>query len=174
MSEVSAHEISKKVGDDSAITDDLNGLGGWLILVGLGVVLSPMVLIFGLVKTYSGVFASGAWSLLTTPSSSLYNPLWKPIVLGELLANIAMIIASIMMITLFFSKKRLFPKLFVGFVLFGLTFILVDAAAVSLLRPDQPMLDAATIGRFARSSVQAMIWVPYMFVSKRVRSTFVN
>lgn len=155
-------------------TEDLQGLGGWLALVGLGVVISPLLIIINMVRLFSGVFTSGAWPLLITPGTSVYSPLWKPIILSELLANFAMAMVAIFVMVLFFSKKKLFPKLYVGLVVFTLVFILVDAAAATLVLPDQPMLDTDTIQRFLRSAARAVIWVPYMFLSKRVRATFVN
>ena len=154
--------------------EPVRGLAGWLILVGLGLVLSPIIITFRLVDLYSGVFGSGAWPLLTTPGAVAYNPYWKSLVLGELLANFTLAMASIILMVLFFRRKRQFPMLYVGFVLCGLLFLVVDAFALGLVMPQQPAFDADTVQNLVRPTLHALIWIPYMFVSRRVRATFVN
>jgi Protein of unknown function (DUF2569) len=52
------------------------GLGGWLILVGLGIIISPLRIISQVFPVYSEIISSGSWTTLTTPGSDAYNPLW--------------------------------------------------------------------------------------------------
>lgn len=39
---------------------------------------------------------------------------------------------------------------------------------------DEAMFDPATLKEFARTLIAAVIWVPYMLISKRVKLTFVE
>lgn len=153
---------------------DLEGLGGWLILVGLGIVISPLRIIILLFPTYSEIFSNGSWEVLTTPGTEAYNPLWVPIIIGEISINAALVIAWMFIAFLFFSKKRIFSKWYIGILLFTLAFILVDALAVKSVVPNMPVFDPDTMKEFGRSLVVTLIWVPYMLVSKRVKATFVN
>ncbi|HET7306614.1 MAG TPA: DUF2569 domain-containing protein [Gammaproteobacteria bacterium] len=75
---------------------------------------------------------------------------------------------------LFFSKKKFFPRLYIGLLLFTLAFILVDAAAVTAVFPKILMFGPDTVQQFLRSLVAAGIWIPYVRRSKRVKATFVR
>lgn len=153
---------------------NLNGLRGWLILVGLGIVISPIKIIIQNLSLYPEMFSSGAFAALTTPGTKAYNPLWAPILLTELTINSGLFIASIFVAFLFFSKKKLFPKWYIGILLFNLIFVLLDALAVKLVLPQEPIFDAVTAKEFIRTLIASMIWVPYMLVSKRVKATFIK
>ncbi len=155
-------------------TRNLEGLGGWLILVGLGVVLSPVRIIVQVFPIFSTVFSDGTWEALTVPGSAVYNPLWAPILLGELAVNVGSVVVWVFIAFLFFSKKSAFPKWFIGMILFTLCFIVVDAISLKSVLPNEPVFDADTLREVTRTAIATLIWVPYMLVSKRVKATFVN
>ena len=75
---------------------------------------------------------------------------------------------------LFFSKKKLFPKLYIGMLLFSLVFIVLDALAIKMVMPSEPVFDPDTLKELLRTVVASAIWIPYMLVSKRVKATFIN
>jgi branched-subunit amino acid transport protein len=120
------------------------------------------------------MFSNGSWAVLTTPGTEAYNPLWAPILFGEMAINGGLVLAWIFIAFLFFSKKKVFPKWYIGILLFTLSFILVDALVVKSVLPDESVFDAETTKEFGRSLVVTLIWVPYMLVSKRVKATFVK
>jgi Protein of unknown function (DUF2569) len=172
----SASKTLKSIRSVDEMTKDqnLNGLRSWLILVGLGVVISPIKMIIQDFSLYSEMFSSGAFATLTTPGTKAYNPLWSPILFTELTINSGLFVASIFVAFLFFSKKKLFPKWYISVLLFSLIFILIDALAVKLVLPKEPVFDAVTAKEFIRTLISSMIWVPYMLVSKRVKATFIK
>jgi hypothetical protein len=100
----------------------LKGLSGWLILVGIGVVLNPIRLLFSLIPAYKPIFADGVWEALTTPGSAVYTPYFGALFIGEFIFNTLMFAACIYLIYLFFSKHYLFPKVFIGIALVSLIF----------------------------------------------------
>ncbi len=63
------------------------GLGGWLILVGIGVVLSPIRLLISSAITYFPIFSDGTWQAVTTVGSEFYHPFWGPLLLSEIIFN---------------------------------------------------------------------------------------
>jgi hypothetical protein len=150
------------------------GLGGWLILVGLGIIISPLYIIAQLFPLYSNIFSNGSWDALTTPGTETYNPLWAPILCGEIVINGVLVFVWIFIAFLFFSKKRIFPKWYIGILLFTLLFFVVDAFAVKSVLPNEPVFDPETTKEFSRSLIATLIWVPYMLISKRVKATFVK
>lgn len=154
--------------------NELEGISGWLILVAIGVVLSPFVLSFSYIPIYIPIFQDGTWEALTSIDSQAYHPWWGPLLIGEIAFNTAKVLASFYLIYLFFTKHYLFPKLYAAIILVTLVFIPLDAWAVTQILPEEPMFDPATTNEFVRTLVPALIWVPYMFISKRVKATFVN
>ena len=149
------------------------GLGGWLVLVAIGLVLSSLRLLALLGQVFVPIFRDGTWAILTTPGSQAYHPLWAPLLVFELVGNIGFIAAQLWLLVLFFRRSKSFPKLYVWAALLNLPFILVDAWLGSFVLTEEPMIDPDTAKEIARSVATIAIWVPYMRVSRRVRNTFV-
>lgn len=149
-------------------------LGGWLILVGIGVVLSPIYLLITSSTAYFPIFGDGTWEAVTTVSSEFYHPLWGPLLLGEIIFNFGKAAVLIFMIYLFFSKDYLFPIFYVGVVLASLLFIPLDALLVKIILPNEPMFDLETIANFITTLISGLIWIPYLLFSKRAKSTFIK
>jgi hypothetical protein len=152
--------------------ENLDGLGGWLILIGLGIITSPLRIIAMAFPIYYEIFSNGSWEVLTTPGTETYNSLFGLIIIGEILINGALVVAWLFIAFLFFTKKIAFPKWYIGILLFTLAFILLDALTIKLVFPNEPVLDPETLKEFGRSLIVVLIWVPYMLVSKRVKATF--
>ncbi|HEB58023.1 MAG TPA: DUF2569 domain-containing protein [Gammaproteobacteria bacterium] len=152
--------------------NELEGIGGWLILVAIGVVFTPIRIAKFLLETYPPIFREGAWDALTTPGNDAYHPLLATIIGAEMVLNLLLLAASGILLALFFSRKAAFPKWYIGIAVFSLVFIALDAMAIKLVLPDEPMFDPETASELIRSLVTVVIWVPYMLVSKRVKATF--
>lgn len=153
---------------------NLAGLGGWLILIGLGIVISPLKIMAQLFSTYTEIFSNASWKVLITPGTEVYNPLLGTILIGELLINVSLILAWIFIAILFFSEKKSFPKYYISILLFTLLFIVIDALAIKLIMPDEPIFDAETTKDFGRVLIFSLIFIPYMLLSKRVKATFIK
>ena len=154
--------------------NELKGLSGWLILVGIGVVVSPFRLAYEFGPLFYSIFTDGTFEILTTKGSEAYHQLWGPLLVFEAVFNSVMVLASLYLIYLFFSKHYLFPKVYIAIVICSLVFIPLAAWIVSFVITDKPMFDPATTTEFARTLISTVIWVPYMLVSKRVKATFVE
>lgn len=154
--------------------NELNGLGGWLILVGIRIVIAPIRMLATLIPTYIPIFQKGTWKALTTVGSDSYTPYFGSLIIGEIAFNAVLMAASIYLIYLFFSKHYFFPKLFIGIVASSLAFILTDAWIATFIFPGEPIFDPDTTKEFTRSLIYCLVWIPYMLISKRVRATFVK
>lgn len=154
--------------------NELKGLGGWLILVGIGVVIAPIKLLVTYIPLYKPLFEDGTWEALTSVSSPTYNALWGPLLVGEGAYNSLMAAASIYLVYLFFTKHYLFPKLYIAIVAASLVFIPLDAWLITKILPAEPMFDPETAKEFMSVLIVGLIWVPYMCISRRVKATFVE
>jgi hypothetical protein len=153
---------------------ELEGLGGWLLLVGLALVLSPIVVMVTAMLPLATLFTNGSWELLTTPGAEAYHPLFKPILIGEMLINGALVLAYMAAVLLFLGKRALFPKVYIGLLLLPLVLIPLDSYLLTFAMPDEPVFDPETTKALGRSVVAAGIWIPYMLNSERVKATFVR
>ncbi|MDS7693334.1 DUF2569 domain-containing protein [Acinetobacter soli] len=157
--------------------DDINklkGLGGWLTLVGFGLIVSPIRLIVTGYQTYYPIFSEGIFNLLTSVDSVYYHPLWKYYILGEITVNTIFVLTSFVLLYLFFTKHYLFPKVFISLCIAMIIFILIDASLIKLILPNEEIFDSDTASELMRSIFYGMIWIPYMMFSKRVKVNFVE
>ena len=149
-----------------------SGLGGWLILVGFGVVLSPLMVLSQL-STFVTLFKDGSYALLSTPGGAGYTPFFSSLLWIEIILNALIFFASFYLIFLFFSKKKLFPKFYIWLLVGSLVFVVLDAW-LAMLVFNFESLDPTVVKDIVRPLVATIIWVPYMLKSKRVKATFVE
>jgi hypothetical protein len=148
------------------------GLGGWLILVCIGLFVGPFRVLALLVETYLPIFQDGTWEFVTTPGTDAYHPLFGPLLLFEVLWNVALVGAAVTLLFLFFKRSQKFPKFYIVVAVAQLLFLIIDTWLASSLLVDEPVLDPETIQAFSQQLVTVLVWVPYMRVSKRVKNTF--
>lgn len=149
----------------------LQGIGGWLILPAIGVVVLPVRLLADMVQLVPS-YAVDTWSALTTVGSESYHAMWAPLLLFELAANLAYLVATVLLLVMFVQKRRGAPRLYIGVLVFGVALQLADA----LLGQAIPAVELAPKEwkELTRAVTAALIWGSYFAVSKRVRATFVN
>lgn len=148
------------------------GLGGWLILVCIGMFLSTLQLIVQFFNTYLPIFTNGSWRYLTDSSSPDYNALIPPAIIIEMLINTGLAITTIVLIVLFFQKSKLFPKLYIGVRIFVPIFLLVDSIAINAIMKEATLLSGEQVKELFYTIIPAAIWIPYMIKSRRVKATF--
>ena len=152
----------------------LSGLGGWLILVAIGVVMSPLQMLATLLQTYVPFFQGGTWEALTTPGSEQYHALWAPLIIFEFIGNLGLFVACVVLLFLFFKKSRFFPRTYIAIALVNLCYLVLDAWFVSFVLTSESMFDPDTTREIVRSLVTTAVWGTYMLISDRVRNTFVE
>jgi len=153
--------------------DGPKGIGGWLILQALGLILTPFVIGYQL---YRGLplLAPETWNSLTNSSSPAYHPLWAPFILIELAANLALLAYTLGLIWLFFKKSKRVPTLFIAWLLLLIGVQLVDFLLAGRIPAiaSSDTFNRESIRDLIRSLVHAAIWIPYWIRSRRVRNTF--
>lgn len=151
----------------------LKGLGGWLILVGIGLVLTPIIYLVQ-------IWIYQLQPLIDYGQFFVLFPALKTMLICELLVNLALFVFSLHVLALFFKMHHLFPQRFIIFYIAGIVVILLDFWAVdAFLSP--VFFHAAFDGGIAREFLRELlppfisgaIWIPYMLMSRRVKMTFV-
>jgi hypothetical protein len=150
----------------------LVGLGGWLIFIGLGLLIGGLRLLMDVNETYSSLFKSPASADLITPGSPTFNSPVYYFIYSEVIMYVLLALFSFLLLVLFFNKKRIFPTLYVVFLIGIPVLMAVDVIVASILFPSEQFLDSETIGMLIGSVIAASIWIAYMRRSRRVKLTF--
>ena len=112
--------------------------------------------------------------LLTTYGSEIYSPLWGAIIIGELVGNLLFAFLGIYLAYLFFTKRSVFTKWYLGLAITSTAFILIDAYLVSIVLPEMEVFDSETIQEVVRSLFTLCVWSPYLLFSQRSKNTFIK
>lgn len=146
-------------------------IGGWLILPAVGLVLSPLVLLFQIFRLLS-VQGTPEWDARTTPGTAQYVEGLAGFATVEIFMN-GLLLAFVLYVAYnFFSKKKKTPALMITFLVLSLVVAVVDASISASLLGDAAG-DKAFVG-LGRQVVPKAIWLLYFLRSKRVKGTFVN
>ena len=146
------------------MSENLNGLKGWLILVAIILCLGPPGIIYSTV-TYV-MEMSAEWQF--------FDGSFKYLIVVTCIINIILAFVSIYLIYLFFKKMRNFKICFIIYL--GLSVILTILLTIWLiiLVPTIFSLEILDSAEIFGSMIPAFIWIPYMLYSKRVKNTFIN
>ena len=151
----------------------LDGLRGWLVLIGFGLLISPFTMLAGMLQTFGPILQGDVWANLHSAGDGPHRFLWLSIVLFEVFANTAFVVLRLGLIPLFFLKRRRFPLVFNVVSVSQTAFLFFDALVVGVLMPSSSEGAGASNAMLAlRSLAGTLIWVSYMLKSQRVQTTF--
>jgi uncharacterized protein DUF2569 len=145
--------------------EELVGIGGWLVVIALGRIYGPLALLASLAKYYTSL-ESGFW--ITYPF----------VAYSEVALNAAAFALSLWTTFLFFKKSKSFPTFFIynaiaSVLLLPVDLLLVTATGQSIQQMIS-LVDAKEGTQWGQGVIGALVWIPYVKMSKRVTNTFVN
>lgn len=149
--------------------DENKQIGGWLVLVAIGLCLSPIFLSYNLMT--GGYFNAATWSFIF---AGIENIKYGGILLFEMTYVTVTLIFSIFLIILFFQKRTIVPQLIIIFYCFLLLVCAYEALLVSEIMPQnytRPEKQEVYTELF-KTIVRSAIWIPYFIFSTRVAETF--
>ena len=149
-----------------------DGVRGWLFLVSLGLFARVIQCGIALGTNYGSVWDSNQWNVLTVPGGASYDPLWAPTLLFEAAYYIVVFVFSIFCLVIMFQKRAIFPKVIIALLLFTLAFQIADIALAWQIPLVAKQNNNEVPPDLIRVLVQALIWVPYFLISRRVKATF--
>jgi hypothetical protein len=145
-------------------------IGGWLWLVGLGLIITPMVIIYDLVIS-NQYFDQSMWEALINQE----NWILFSLVGAEFVYNICFLIFSLVVNALFFNRRSSLPR--VISIYYGVIFLFtaLDTLAAFSIGLEYDAEQQSDIYKdIFRSLAAALIWIPYFNLSERVKATFVE
>jgi transglutaminase-like putative cysteine protease len=152
----------------------LEGLGGWLVLVGIGLFVNPVYRCAQLVQNWEGWFSAEVWQGVAMPTGQQYHALFGPLLIFEVLGNIALVAFNILLISMFLARRRAFPMAYIVMFALSVLFMLADEIAGNMIPVVAAKSNATSGGELARAVVAGAIWSTYMLRSRRVKETFVR
>ncbi len=150
------------------------GIRGWLILVAIGVVFSPLLILLALFTEFLPIFTDGSWELLTNPNSAYYIPGIGALLKFEIIGNILFFVLALYSLFLFFKKDKRFPKFFIALLAYSVLFSILDSIFASSIPGLDEQLNLEGDKELIRSIIVTAIWIPYMLKSRLVKVTFVK
>ena len=153
------------------MTDNLplRGLGGWLIVVAIRLILSCISNIF-LIIYISIIFIRLA--NFTNSNSIFYSENLNWIYPLEIGMNLILIFFNIYLLYLFFTKNYKFPSLMICFELLVIGLMLLDQFITHQFTSFK--IESRDLFHIAKNIILSIICISYMLNSKRVYNTFVN
>ena len=149
-------------------------IGGLLVLVAIGQVLSPLILGISTWLTFRPIFTTGNYEAFTTPGGEHYHPMWGTLIWYEIVSNGFLCCLLLVQIPFFFARKRAFR------VIYTATFVIaVLLAGVDILLAMQlPIFkEQGTFPVDHKALLHTavwFVWVLYILRSERSRRTFVR
>jgi|SRR5271166_5201688 len=151
------------------------GIGGWLILPALGLVISPIVRGFMFFRYIVPTLDASIWKTLSDPSSAVYHPLWVPMILFEAVSSIVIFAFTLWLGYLFFVRiSPLVPRVFIVWLACHLIAQIIDVTLINSIPLAAEKFGHEALTGLGRSVVSAAIWIPYFLRSQRVKNTFTN
>lgn len=145
------------------------GLGGWLILVGIGIILNPITGFFATATTYVLLSDDSIFAPYLDAGSSEYIPNLNIYLYSELLINAIILVLGVYFIYLFFKKKKKFVNYYFWFLLATFLFVFFDEMVYNsfFIVEEFPYIETA------RAVLPTIIWMLYLKKSVRVKNTFI-
>ncbi len=151
------------------------GLGGWLVLPAIGLVLRPLALLFNLRRVLNTYFDQRIWITYMSPESAAYHPATGGMIQFELAGNLSLIAFSLLAAILFFQCRRSLPTVIIAMLATTPLFLLSDHLLCDQFEiGTSGGVNSQTLQNIYQAAGAALLWIPYFLLSKRVKATFVR
>ncbi|MFD2516446.1 DUF3857 domain-containing protein [Salinimicrobium flavum] len=144
-------------------------IGGWLILLGIGLFFTPFVFISQLLS--GNYFSSSIWLSLFSSSDTITMGL----LLGaELALHSVLLVFSLLVLVLFLKRRTIAPRMMI--ILYGSSFVfsaLISFASFALHPEAFAGPERQDIYfELSKMGIRCVIFIPYLLYSTRVEETF--
>jgi len=151
-----------------------NQIGGWLVLIAIGLVLTPFRVFYELIINAEEFYGIHTWNYIFQEHRSFNEFFLSLLIVFELIYNSIFIVFTIFLIILFFKRRSIVPRMMIIFYASTFLIITLDTFVAFGLNAEL-YSEAEKVQAFkdiSRSFFSAVIWIPYFLISKRVKATF--
>ena len=147
-------------------------LGGWLILPLLGVPINLYQLGHEVYALWPSL-TTDHWLSITTVGDDSYHPLMAPLLVFELVTNLGLMAAYLLLVPLFLTRRTSLPRLYMAAIGVNAAAQMLDSSLALMIPATAGTLTPEHWGTLVRVLVVAAIWIAYFRGSERVKATFV-
>jgi hypothetical protein len=148
-------------------------IGGWLVLVAIGLFITPFLLAYGVFDSVS-LLSDGGLEVMNSVVPGLGSAIAFELVLDTILVFVALYL-----IFLFKDKKKTFPKYYIWYLGASVAYLILDYIILASLSTTNSEMQAIlnstleeSLGSLIGTTIVSAIWIAYMLKSKRVAGTF--
>ncbi len=161
----------------SSSESELKGIGGFLIVLLSIVLISAIGVLSNLYDVIGMLFYEGYWALLTSPESEYYDEYWVIYFIVDVVGSLLLVVLFLFVIFFLIKRSCLFPRVAVAYFFLNIVVFVVEIFIVKLITNGSTFLDVEELfGDLLLNAIVifllAFVFVPYLFISKRVRNTF--
>ncbi|MEK4277246.1 DUF2569 domain-containing protein [Paenibacillus sp. FSL R7-0026] len=154
----------------------ISGLGGWLILIQIGLWVS-LVLLIADMSQVNVIMDPARWEGVRGVDPELYTKGIRPLLWFGVISSVILLIIVIVNLLLLYKKKKQFPRmmiiLYIANVFIGvMTWIMI--ARIEIPREQHVLDPTSAFNLTIRSLLTCCIFIPYFLKSVRVKNTFVK
>lgn len=152
-------------------------IGGWLVLLGIGITLNPLLLLYAIYSEYSTEMNVNYLIYFFDPESTYFNPIKGYYAYFIAAANTCLFVFSILVVVVFYQRKTQFRLYFVVFRTFNSVFLIINLIILySFYGDSSDISERVLLSKETTSMIkvvlQTCIWIPYVWYSERSRYTF--
>jgi hypothetical protein len=141
-------------------------IGGWLVLVAIGLVLTALAAVF---REFSdNIFSLHTWTLY---GGSQHEFNYKLALVYQLVGDTILTCYAVFCLVLLLNKRDILPPFIIGYFIYGVVFLTLKIIVVQPLNKATLTNDSISVA--VRSFVIAAIWISYFKKSTRVEETFI-
>ena len=141
-------------------------IGGWLVLVAIGLVLTAAAAVF---RQFSDdIFSLHTWSAY---SGSRHEFNYKLALVYQLAGDTILAGYALFCLVLLLNKRDILPRFIIGYFIYGVIFLFLKIIVVQPLHKATLTNDSISVS--VRAFVIAAIWIAYFKKSTRVEETFI-
>lgn len=152
----------------------ISGLGGWLVLVQIGLYGTIITQLLQLFQGSFTAFDAEFWNTFTSSDSELYHPLWGFIIVFETVFSVGFVLFSAYILINFYGKKAIVPTLIIILYCADPIFKIIDYVLLYQIPSAREVgeINSNSIRNIIRSVLTSAIWCAYFMKSERVHNTF--
>ncbi len=140
-------------------------LGGWLILLTIGLFAAPLIILYNLIN--NGYYSISKWDEISTGIGSISN---RALLIFEITGNVALMCITAFCLVLVLKKRDIAPRFLKLNFLFNVIFLFVGYFFSGFVKQD---FSNYSMERIIETVIVAALWTYYINTSTRVKQTFV-